>query len=95
LTPCTRRYAGASKGRTAIRTGAFIRVDLHDGLFKLGTDPDLSKGHPRKILLATEVAGVDCEKGELTTANGETIRKDLVVVADGVHVRERTCSFVP
>lgn len=73
---------------------AFHRVDLHDGLIKLATDPDLSKGHPAKIRLATEVVGVDCIKGALTLVNGEQSKKDMIVVADGAHVSGRTISSV-
>jgi salicylate hydroxylase len=86
---------GSLEGTYGHKNWSFHRVDLHDGLAKLATDPDLSEGHPTKIRLATEVTGVDCDKGELTMANGQTIGKDLVVIADGAHVRGHTYSSIP
>jgi salicylate hydroxylase len=85
---------GNMEERYGHKNWSFHRVDLHDGLIKLATDPDLSKGRPMKIRLATEVMGVDCSKGELTLANGEKTQKDLIVVADGAHVSRRTASSV-
>jgi len=37
--------------------------------------------------LGTEVVKVDCEQGILTLADGKTITRDLVVIADGAHSR--------
>ena len=65
---------------------SFHRVDLHDGLRRLATESDDSKRPSARIRLASEVTGLDCESGELTLANGDKIRKDLVIVADGAHV---------
>jgi salicylate hydroxylase len=81
---------GSMEEKYGHKNWSFHRVDLHEGLIKLATDVDVSKGRPAKIRLATEVTDIDCEKGEMTTANGEKVRKDLVIVADGAHVSQRT-----
>ena len=65
---------------------SFHRVDLHEGLRRLATESDDSKGPSARIRLASEVTGLDCENGELTLANGDKFRKDLVIVADGAHL---------
>jgi salicylate hydroxylase len=59
------------------------RVDLHQGLRKLleTTSTDV------EVELASEVISIDCELGILTLAGGQTIKKDLIVVADGAHCR--------
>lgn len=61
------------------------RVDLHSGLKDLALDgaPGLN---PAKLYVASEVVDIDCETGITTLANGSTFKKDLIVVADGVHV---------
>jgi hypothetical protein len=41
-----------------------------------------------KIRLATEITGVDCDQGELSTAKGDKTQKDLVIIADGAHVSQ-------
>ena len=37
--------------------------------------------------LSARVVDVDCEKGILTFADGAKIQKDVIIGADGVHVR--------
>ena len=64
----------------------FHRVDLHEGLRLLAIDSS-GPGKPVAITLDSEVMEIDCEKGLLTLANGKKIQKDLIVVADGAHVR--------
>ncbi len=66
------------------RYAFFHRADLHTGLRDL---VDYSSSGPEaKIELASEVVKVDCEKGSLTLADGTTVEKDLLVIADGAHV---------
>ena len=66
--------------------GYFLhRVDLHEGLKKLALTGD-SETRPAKINLSSEVVGLDCKTATLRLANGVSYQKDLVVVADGVHV---------
>ena len=62
------------------------RVDLHNGLkaLALETKPRLQAA---KLSLSSEVVDVNCETGTITLATGKTSKYDVVVVADGVHVR--------
>lgn len=64
----------------------YHRVDAHNSLKELATDPTLP-GKPATIRLASQVVDVDCESGILTLKDGTTFQKDLIVVADGQHVR--------
>lgn len=69
--------------------GYFLhRVDLHTGLRKLalnpGSDPDF---RPATIRLSAEVVDIDCETGDIRLADGRSFRKDVIVIADGVHSR--------
>ena len=68
---------------------SFHRVDLHRGLKDLAVHPvdNQGMGPPVDIKLGSDVAGVDCEQGILKLADGRTVKKDLVVIADGAHVR--------
>jgi salicylate hydroxylase len=66
----------------------FHRVDLHTGLKELAQHPGSNPGfRPAKIRLSSEVADIDCEAGTIKLADGHTVHKDLVVIADGVHSR--------
>lgn len=56
------------------------RVDLHSGLKRLA-EAHLST----TIRLGAAVEDVDPERGLITLASGETVSKDLVVIADGCH----------
>lgn len=56
------------------------RVDLHAGLKEIA----LALGV--KLTLACEIVDLDCAAGSITTKDDKTICKDLLVVADGVHV---------
>lgn len=70
----------------------FHRVDLHRGLLDLASKAgyeDCKAGPPVAIRAATEVQAIDCDAGLLTLASGQSVTKDLVVVADGAHVRQR------
>ncbi|KAL9619305.1 MAG: hypothetical protein Q9160_006070 [Pyrenula sp. 1 TL-2023] len=63
----------------------FHRVDLHEGLKDLAQRPPSPGEGTAKIRLATAVKAIDTETGVITLESGETIPKDLIVVADGVH----------
>jgi len=63
----------------------FHRVDLHLQLKKLATEPRPNTKSVAKINLSSEVADIDLE-GAVSLTNGECVKKDLVVVADGVRV---------
>jgi salicylate hydroxylase len=69
----------------------YHRVDAHNSLKELATDPSLP-GKPATIRLASQVVDVDCESGVLTLKDGVTFQKDLIVVADGQHVRALSCA---
>ena len=61
------------------------RVDLHNGLKALA----LRAGSDRTsvvLRLSSEISEIDCESGVLTAKDGTRIAKDLIIVADGVHV---------
>ena len=59
----------------------FHRADLHNGLRELVE----KQSPPPKINLATPVSDLDVSSGSITLANGTTVQKDLVVIADGSH----------
>jgi salicylate hydroxylase len=63
----------------------YHRVDAHNALKELATDPDLP-GKPAIVKLASQAVDLDCESGTLTLKDGTTVQKDLVVIADGQHV---------
>lgn len=68
----------------------FHRVDLHRGLLELALQLGSGgQGNDRPIELRSgcEVDNVDCEGGLLTLSNSEQLSKDLLVIADGAHVR--------
>ncbi|KAF9768372.1 hypothetical protein IL306_014341 [Fusarium sp. DS 682] len=65
----------------------FHRVDLHTALKDMALSSDASgPGKPVVIHNGHSVTSLDCESGTIVLDNGETFKKDLVVVADGVRV---------
>lgn len=64
------------------------RRDLHDYLKKMATSTE-REGPAAVVRTTARVTGCDCERGEVTLANGETLRADLVIGADGIHSRLR------
>ena len=63
----------------------FHRVDLHDLLRNAATGPD-RQGTPAKINLGCKVANIDCQEGLIVLEDGQTVTKDLIVIADGIKV---------
>lgn len=63
----------------------FHRVDLHNELKRLATKPRPSTAAVATLHLLTEVVDLDLD-GKITLENGTQLRKDLVIVADGVRV---------
>ncbi|KAF4422340.1 6-hydroxynicotinate 3-monooxygenase [Colletotrichum fructicola] len=61
----------------------FHRVDLHDELRKLATEPTPSRKGFARLHLATPVSSIDLD-GTIHFPDGTTVKKDLVVAADGV-----------
>ncbi|KAF6824040.1 salicylate hydroxylase [Colletotrichum musicola] len=60
------------------------RVDLHDALKKKAMEPH-GPGTPVTIHLKSPVAGYDTELPAIRLQNGDEIKADLVIGADGVH----------
>jgi salicylate hydroxylase len=68
---------------------SFHRVDLHRGLRDVALR-EQGAGVPAIVRLGCRVEGVDFETGRIVLANGESVKKDLVIVADGAHVSLNT-----
>ena len=64
------------------------RVDLHSELLRLARLPEgESPGVPVKIRLDAEVSeATDMETATIRLKNGDEVKKDFIVAADGVHV---------
>jgi len=63
----------------------FHRVDLHNELKRMATEPRPNTAAVAKINLLSEIVDLDLD-GNITLANGKQLKKDLVVVADGIRV---------
>jgi len=61
------------------------RIDLHNALKEIATRQE-GEGKPVVIHLQSKVAAVDVEKTTITLQNGQVIKSDLIIGADGVHV---------
>ncbi|CCF44811.1 hypothetical protein CH063_14091 [Colletotrichum higginsianum] len=61
----------------------FHRVDLHSELRRLATEPTDKRPRSARLHLGTSVTGVD-DDGTLWFEDGTSVRKDLVVAADGI-----------
>lgn len=71
------------------------RVHLHEELKRRATVPD-EAGTPVPVLRTScRVVDVDPAKGVVTLASGERLEGDLIVGADGVHVRFFWVLFFP
>lgn len=66
---------------------AFHRIDLHGTLRELAQSAQsTSLPGPVKFRLGTDVLDVDCESGILTLKDETKVKKDLIVIADGIKV---------
>lgn len=65
----------------------FHRVDLHTALKDMAISRDLP-GTPVVINNGQAVSNLNCEDGTIIPTNGDTIHKDLLVIADGVRVSQ-------
>ena len=61
------------------------RAHLHTALREKASGKE-GKGKPCQLKLASKVVSVDPELAEVTLENGEKLRGDLLLGADGVHV---------
>ncbi|KAK0726189.1 hypothetical protein B0T21DRAFT_371151 [Apiosordaria backusii] len=83
-------YGPGSVGNEWSRFWSVHRVDLHNGLRELATQPQHEPetlGPPVAIKLGQEIIGVDCETGTVKLKDGRQEQHDLVVIADGAHSR--------
>ncbi|WAO97006.1 FAD binding domain-containing protein [Fusarium falciforme] len=79
-------------------TLAHMRIDLRDELFRLATtrSEDLNiQGEPAKIIFQTAVTDMDPVRGEVTLGDGSSAEADVIIVADGIHSRLRSCIAGP
>ncbi|KAK5079770.1 hypothetical protein LTR70_009185 [Exophiala xenobiotica] len=66
----------------------YHRVDLHRTLREMAQESSgAAKGKPATIRLATKVREVDVGDGVIGFDDGTSVRKDLVVIADGIKSR--------
>ena len=63
----------------------YHRIDLHSALKNMAIG-DEGEGAPVKIRNGVKVKSVDCGAGRIEIESGEVFEKDLIVIADGVHV---------
>ncbi|CAK7206932.1 hypothetical protein SEUCBS139899_009739 [Sporothrix eucalyptigena] len=74
-----------------IRCGApwFLahRVDLHEELKRLATEPESpgAPGHPADVSLRTKIIHYNTDEPSITLDNGEIIKPDVVIAADGIY----------
>ncbi|KAL1894036.1 hypothetical protein Sste5346_006178 [Sporothrix stenoceras] len=74
-----------------IRCGApwFLthRVDLHEELKRLATEPEGpgAPGTPATVSLKAKIVHYNTEKPSITLDNGDIIKPDVVIAADGIH----------
>lgn len=55
----------------------------------------IGEGKPAKLNLRSRVTDIDCKNATLTLENGEVFCGDVIVGADGVHVRSlEACMFL-
>ena len=67
----------------------FHGVDLHNELKRMATKPRANTSSVARVKLFSEVTDIDLD-GHMTLADGTTMVKDLIVVANGIGVRTRS-----
>ncbi|KAG8165745.1 hypothetical protein KVR01_004297 [Diaporthe batatas] len=80
----TEKYSGIEE-RYGSRWLIFHRADLHAGLLELVENPAVPYTVAPKINLGTAVSDADPDTGTITLADGRTLQKDVIIVADGAH----------
>lgn len=63
----------------------FSRVELHNHLRAEAVSPS-RPGPPVQINLGCKTKDIDCHRGVITLEDDRCFQKDLVIVADGIHV---------
>ncbi|KAK2596315.1 hypothetical protein N8I77_013211 [Diaporthe amygdali] len=83
-----RFHVGTTESEVPVKYGSpwFFahRVDLHEELKRLATEPN-GHGEPAEVHLRSEVVKYDADAPSITLANGETVHGDVVIAADGIH----------
>ncbi|TXT11274.1 hypothetical protein VHUM_02025 [Vanrija humicola] len=73
----------------------FHRVDMHEMLLEAATSPD-GPGEPCSVVVDHICSSVDYEKGEVTFENGNVIKADVIIGADGIRsVVRREIGVIP
>lgn len=62
------------------------RIDLHTELQRLAREEE-GQGQPVQFHLGTEVVDCDPVQGLLFTKDGQCYQADMILGADGIHVR--------
>jgi salicylate hydroxylase len=72
------------------KTYLFHRIDLHSGLREMAKAPESEKmpGKPVHIRLGSAGAQTNVEEGLIIIQDGTQFKKDFIVIADGVKVRQ-------
>ncbi|KAH8199654.1 hypothetical protein TruAng_006184 [Truncatella angustata] len=67
------------------KMGFYHRVDLHTTLKEMAQGEEADQpGTPATIRLGVAVVDIDCDTGMIALADGTTVTKDLIIVADGI-----------
>ncbi|KAK4546641.1 hypothetical protein LTR36_001858 [Oleoguttula mirabilis] len=66
-----------------VRMKTAYRIDLHANLLELARS-DKGEGPPVKVLARAGVLEIDADNASITLENGETIKADILIAADGV-----------
>lgn len=61
----------------------YHRIDLHDALKEAATASE-GAGAPATIRVSSRVVDIDPDEGTVTLADGETLKADLIIGADGM-----------
>lgn len=69
------------------------RIDLHEGLKTMALDAK-GTGVPATLHLRTKVVACDPHKPSITLEDGRSFEGDLVLGADGLHVRITLFMFI-
>nr|A0A8K1Y6D8.1 RecName: Full=FAD-dependent monooxygenase phomE; AltName: Full=Phomopsin biosynthesis cluster protein E [Diaporthe leptostromiformis]BDA39137.1 flavin-dependent monooxygenase [Diaporthe leptostromiformis] len=77
-------YYKDSESKWGLPMYAVHRVDLHTQLRLLATQKE-GPGQPCDVQVRSKVVSYDAEGAKVTTENGEVLRADLIIAADGVH----------
>ncbi|RNJ55906.1 hypothetical protein D7B24_007902 [Verticillium nonalfalfae] len=75
-----------------------LRSDLRNELYRLATAPskDLNiRGEPATLNFNSAVTDMDPDRGKVTLSDGSSAEADVIIVADGVHSRLRSCIVGP